>query len=323
MVPAYWGRRLPNFATTDSAGRRFEYHRDVTHGPTVLARGLDQEDVERLIAAIDGMATLLLIEALPGPPPAEHRYRELRDADGRIRAALFPDAKSGAEVLLADPAQRLIDRVAPDADGIRRLRNGLAILARAPGQERRATAPVMLLPNLLPAEQCRRLIAALEAGHREGTVAILGADGVARHVELPDRKRRRDLTLERNDPLYREVAAAFVERLMPELWKAWWIDRLRTEAFYVACYQSDRSDFFSAHRDNNLPGTANRRLAVSIELNDDYDGGGLVFPEYSDDRWRAPAGGGLVFSCSLMHEAVPVTAGRRYVLLAFLAAPPG
>ncbi|NQW09155.1 MAG: hypothetical protein HQ481_04640 [Alphaproteobacteria bacterium] len=44
-----------------------------------------------------------------------------------------------------------------------------------------------------------------------------------------------------------------------------------------------------------------------------------MFPEYSDDRWRAPAGGGLVFSCSLMHEAVPVIEGRRYVLLAFLA----
>lgn len=323
MVPAYWGRRLPNFATIDSAGRRFEYHRDVTHGPTVLARDLDQGAIGELLAAVDGKATLLLFEAPAGGPPAGSRFRELRDADGRIRAALFPEARPGAEILLADPAQRLMDRVAPDADGMRRLRDGLTLLTRPLGQERRATAPVMLLPNLLPAEQCRRLIAALEAGHREGTVAILGADGVARHVELPDRKRRRDLTLERDDPLYREVAAGFAGRLMPELWKAWWIDRLRTEAFYVACYQADRSDFFSAHRDNNLPGTANRRLAVSIELNDDYDGGGLVFPEYSDDRWRAPAGGGLVFSCSLMHEAVPVTAGRRYVLLAFLAAPPG
>ena len=108
---------------------------------------------------------------------------------------------------------------------------------------------------------------------------------------------------------------------MPELWKAWWIDRLQTEAFYVASYQAERGDFFSAHRDNNLPSTERRRIAVSIELSDDYEGGGLVFPEYSDDRWRAPAGGGLVFSCSLMHEAVPVTAGLRYVLLAFLAAP--
>ncbi len=194
-------------------------------------------------------------------------------------------------------------------------------LARPPAGERRATAPVMLLPNLLDPDLRRRLVEAFEVDHREGTVAILGSDGSARMVEMPDRKRRRDLTLERADPLYAEVAAALAARLMPELWKAWWIDRLRTEAFYVACYQADRNDFFAPHRDNNLPNTAHRRVAVSVELNDDYDGGGLVFPEYSDDRWRAPAGGGLAFSCSLLHEAVPVTAGRRYVLLAFLTAP--
>ena len=30
------------------------------------------------------------------------------------------------------------------------------------------------------------------------------------------------------------------------------------------------------------------------------------------------AGAGVVFSCSLLHEATPVTSGTRYVLLTFL-----
>jgi hypothetical protein len=31
-----------------------------------------------------------------------------------------------------------------------------------------------------------------------------------------------------------------------------------------------------------------------------------------------PTGGAVVFSCSLLHEAMPVTAGKRYAFLPFL-----
>jgi hypothetical protein len=33
--------------------------------------------------------------------------------------------------------------------------------------------------------------------------------------------------------------------------------------------------------------------------------------------YRPPAGGGVVFSCSLLHEALPVTEGRRFGLFTF------
>lgn len=318
MVPRHWGRRLPNFVGYDADGRRFEYHRDVVRGPTVFVAGCETPAVEAVVeatvATLGRRATVVVL--------GTGRYGDARvigDPDGRIRAAVFSDDEGG--LLLADADQRVIARAAPDAAGIALLAAALDTLARPPSAEHRSMAPVMLLPYLLDPAARGRLIAAFEAGKQEGTIAMLDADGRPQHVERPDRKRRLDLTLEHDGPLYGEVRAAIAERLMPELWKAWWVERLRTEAFYVACYQAERRDFFATHRDNNLPNTAHRRLAVSIELNDDYEGGGLVFPEYSDDRWRAPAGGGLVFSCSLLHEAVPVTAGRRYVLLAFLAAP--
>ena len=34
--------------------------------------------------------------------------------------------------------------------------------------------------------------------------------------------------------------------------------------------------------------------------------------------YRAPTGGAIVFSCSLLHEATPVTKGERFVILPFL-----
>jgi predicted 2-oxoglutarate/Fe(II)-dependent dioxygenase YbiX len=44
----------------------------------------------------------------------------------------------------------------------------------------------------------------------------------------------------------------------------------------------------------------------------------LRFPEYGDQRYRPGTGSAIVFSSSLLHEALHVTSGRRFVLLAFL-----
>ena len=65
---------------------------------------------------------------------------------------------------------------------------------------------------------------------------------------------------------------------------------------------------------------AHRRFAVSVNLNaEDFEGGTLRFPEFGDQRYCAATGAALVFSSSLLHEALPVTAGRRFVVLGFLS----
>ena len=76
---------------------------------------------------------------------------------------------------------------------------------------------------------------------------------------------------------------------------------------------------FRPHRDNTTFGTAHRRFAVTINLNaEEYEGGNLCFPEFGQRTYRAPTGGAIVFSCSLLHEALPVTSGKRYAFLPFL-----
>ena len=58
---------------------------------------------------------------------------------------------------------------------------------------------------------------------------------------------------------------------------------------------------------------------MSLFLNTgDYEGGFLHFPEFGSALYSAPAGGAVVFSCSMLHEATPVTAGRRFMFLPFL-----
>jgi predicted 2-oxoglutarate/Fe(II)-dependent dioxygenase YbiX len=132
-------------------------------------------------------------------------------------------------------------------------------------------------------------------------------------------KRRSDCAIE--DPaLQAALRDRLVRRLVPEIERAFQFRATRVERWLVACYdEADGGGFFNPHRDDNTRGTAHRRFACTINLNaEDYEGGDLRFPEYGPRRYRAPTGGAVVFSCSLLHEAMPVTRGRRYAFLPFL-----
>jgi predicted 2-oxoglutarate/Fe(II)-dependent dioxygenase YbiX len=61
-----------------------------------------------------------------------------------------------------------------------------------------------------------------------------------------------------------------------------------------------------------------RRFAVSINLNEDFEGGEVSFPEYAPRGFKAPRGAAIVFSCSLLHAVSRVTVGARYAFLPFL-----
>jgi predicted 2-oxoglutarate/Fe(II)-dependent dioxygenase YbiX len=131
-------------------------------------------------------------------------------------------------------------------------------------------------------------------------------------------KRRRDQEILdeglRNAAMFRTH-----DRLGPEIERAFQFKATRIERHIVACYDSTTGGYFNAHRDNTSKGTAHRRFAVSLNLNTgEYEGGKLCFPEFGRDTYEAPAGGAVVFSCSLLHAATPITRGRRYVYLPFL-----
>jgi predicted 2-oxoglutarate/Fe(II)-dependent dioxygenase YbiX len=87
----------------------------------------------------------------------------------------------------------------------------------------------------------------------------------------------------------------------------------------IGCYTGSRGGELHGHRDDSEPIGAHRRFATSINLNtEDYEGGELRYPEFGDQRYRPETGAAIVFSCSLLHEAMHVVSGTRYVLLAFL-----
>jgi predicted 2-oxoglutarate/Fe(II)-dependent dioxygenase YbiX len=90
------------------------------------------------------------------------------------------------------------------------------------------------------------------------------------------------------------------------------------ERYIIGCYYSATGGHFRPHRDDTTKGTAHREFALSINLNDDFDGGEVGFPEYGTRTFKPPAGGAVIFSCSLLHWVSPVTRGCRYAFLPFL-----
>ncbi|WP_091739603.1 2OG-Fe(II) oxygenase family protein [Phenylobacterium immobile] len=237
-------------------------------------------------------------------------------AIGRLYGALGEDNSEAPASILIDPSLRILA-----IDTITHIDQTLARLERLPPVEQHARAvlhaPVLIVPRIFEPELCRRLIGIYDADGGKESGVMREIDGRTVAV-LSDFKQRSDVTLE-DEALRVQLRNRLAQRLLPEIKKAFLHEATRIERYIVACYDSDSGGYFRPHRDNTTPATAHRQFAVSINLNaEEYEGGDLRFPEFGRRTYRPPTGGAVVFSCTLLHEATPVTRGRRYAFLPFL-----
>jgi predicted 2-oxoglutarate/Fe(II)-dependent dioxygenase YbiX len=56
---------------------------------------------------------------------------------------------------------------------------------------------------------------------------------------------------------------------------------------------------------------------MTLALNDDYEGGGICFPEYSPTVLPLEKYSAVIFPGSLFHEVQPIDRGKRYVVISF------
>jgi len=181
----------------------------------------------------------------------------------------------------------------------------------------RVQAPVIVLPRVFEPDFCASLIDLYEKGGGRETGFMRDVGGKTVEVMDPVHKRRTDYTIE--DPaLIRLLQQKVLRRVVPEIRKVHQFEATRMERYLVACYDSEIGGHFRAHRDNTTKGTAHRRFAISINLNSDFEGGEVSFPEYGGQSCKPPTGGAVIFSCSLLHAVSKVTRGKRYAFLPFL-----
>ena len=179
-------------------------------------------------------------------------------------------------------------------------------------------APVLVVPRIFEPEFCKRLIDYYHSTGGQPSGFMRQQDGRTVGIMDPKFKRRRDANIT-DQQLIQGARARISRRLVPEIWRAFQFKVTRIERDIVACYDAEEGGYFNAHRDNTTTGTAHRRFACTLNLNsEDYEGGTLKFPEYGDAEYKPPTGGACVFSCSMLHQAMPVLSGIRYVYLPFL-----
>jgi predicted 2-oxoglutarate/Fe(II)-dependent dioxygenase YbiX len=239
-------------------------------------------------------------------------------AVSRLYGAVLDDDPSHHQPfwLLLDPMLRVL-RHAPLAQAEAVIAT-LALLPPAASRTGAASrAPVLVLPGVFEPDLCRHLIGLYRTHGGEPSGFMLEVDGQTVAIADQSFKQRRDYQIS-HEPSRIAMRERIQIRLLPEVWKSFQFSATRLERYIVACYDSGEGGHFQPHRDNTTPGTAHRRFAVTINLNDDYEGGDLRFPEFGPHRYRGPVGGAVVFSCALLHEVTPMTRGTRYATVPFL-----
>jgi predicted 2-oxoglutarate/Fe(II)-dependent dioxygenase YbiX/peroxiredoxin len=219
--------------------------------------------------------------------------------------------------LLLDPMLRVIVHATLDrGEEIMRALAALPPVAEHAGVE--LNAPVLILPRVFEPEFCRHLIGLYNRHGGAESGFMVERDGKTEGKFDHGFKRRKDHVIE-DEEVRAEARRSIARRLAPEIRKAFQYRITRIERYIVACYDAETGGFFRPHRDDTMRGTAHRRFAVTINLNaEEFQGGELRFPEFGPRTYRAPTGGAVVFSCTLLHEATPVTAGKRFAFLPFL-----
>jgi predicted 2-oxoglutarate/Fe(II)-dependent dioxygenase YbiX len=310
----------PGFAFGNVAGRYILLAFLPHPGPErdaamALIRGhLDRfDDAEKLFFGI--LPDRASFDAAPDAPPQRWFLDEAGELC-RLYEAVDDNGELAPAWVVLDPSQRVMGS-APLHRGPFVLANfmgfGLPDLHAGPPMH----APVLIVPRILEPSICRELIELYRRDGGEPSGVMRERNGKT-YAVLDDFKKRRDAIIQ-DEALMREVRARLRLRLMPEIAKAFGFNVTKVERYIVACYSAEDGGYFRPHRDNTTPGTAHRKFACSINLNaEEFEGGDLRFPEYGMRTYRPPTGGAVVFSCSLLHEATPVTKGTRYATLPFL-----
>ena len=208
---------------------------------------------------------------------------------------------SGRVWIVLDPMLRVLEVIPFRADGtdVRQLVN---LLERLPPPSKylgfEASAPVLILPNVFEPEFCCHLINCYEAhgGRESGFMQEL--DGKPVEVHDPAWKRRKDYIIT-DEALIELIKARIGRRVGMMMQKVFHFTLSRMERHLIACYLAEDGGHFGPHRDDTVKATEHRRFAASINLNDDFDGGEVSFPEFGPRAFKAPIGAALIFSSSV------------------------
>jgi predicted 2-oxoglutarate/Fe(II)-dependent dioxygenase YbiX/peroxiredoxin len=240
---------------------------------------------------------------------ATRRYVTPDPAAGPLPAAVPPTA------FLISPSLQILEIIPmmEPAAFVGNIASRLGELLESPAGTQ--NAPVLVVPRIFDRSFCSQLVELYDAA---GGRTIGSIENKGKVVEQFDPKFRKRLDWHiADEPALQRARELLQRRLLPMVYRAFQFSTTRVERYLVGCYDAETGGYFRPHRDNTAPIVAHRRFAVTINLNEGYEGGYLSFPEFGHQTYRTSPGDAIVFSCSLLHEVTPITQNRRYAFLSF------
>lgn len=329
------GERVANFRRLDHTGKTHTLYLSHYGQPMVLIvlpaapDSVSSEVRDQLLADHPVWERVARLGLIPAPPEAGARFHEscpvsfpLLADDGAVCRYLAGDAGSDAvTALVLDTSLRLLRRVTLDSASDGFAGQVAAVYDDLPASDAkvmRDPAPVLILPRVFEPGLCDELIETFnrDGGQPSGVLYLEGEK--QRWQPNPDIKIRRDFTIQTPE-LADRVRKILGRKVIPEIQRVFSFQVTRHEPFKLVRYSADTGGYFRPHRDNVTKDVYYRRFAMTLNLNDtdSYQGGQLRFPEFGPHLYQPPRGGAIVFSCSLVHEAMDVSEGVRYAMLAF------
>lgn len=341
VQPLWPGALAMPFDTRDEQGRKIALADDHLSGQYLIMAFLSDPDHERTVPLLRSLAdledrfdganaTVLAISASSDATGNKARKRAagfpwpiIGDASGALFASygLHKGTDRADRLVLITPYRQIRTWFDLEEDAASALVTIMDILHNAQDAEEARWspphAPVLVVPNVFSPEECANLVQSVVTETpfmvrqpRPGEVAGNYRIPVYDHF----RQDRIDLIIKDRNTLAILDERIF-GRVVPMIKKAFAFDVTRREDLHIARYVGKREGITMGHRDNMEPPGAHRRFALSVSLNDDYEGGGITFGEFSPKAYRVPAGTAMVFSSSLLHEVQETTSGVRYNLI--------
>lgn len=328
------GDPAPWFSGVTMTGGRVDLHVDAGRWIVLCFLGsLADEAAQRVLVELlsEGEAFRpdhLVFLGIVREPPPEEVYGMLApiigpslnfiiDGDGSI-SRQYGAADTRRTIVLDPMLSAVADVRFDDAAGhdamIRNFIRGLP----APGDSVGVplVAPILIVPRVFEFDFCDYLIRLFDEVGGEDSGFLLDVDGQTRTVVDPALKRRQDMVI--SDPGLRELMRdRLARRVVPAMERYFRFAPTRADRYLVSAYSAETGGHFFRHRDDVNAGARHRRFAMSLGLNKDYEGGGIVFPEFGPQAYHPPVGGAVIFSTGMLHEVQKVTSGRRFVFVPF------
>ena len=335
--PLLAGDIAPACVLPAASGATIDLRGDTIAGAPLVVLFCPRFDAEAVAAAVAGFraaaaafaeagARVFAVTLAQARIAAEQNlpFPVLLDRDGKAFAAFSAAGRDAPTTVMLRPNYHVLrilkggdaDHAAAALDAVQALAAGRKPVLQGPHP------PVLVVPDVLSGEDCRRLIQVFETRGKTFVEPGHGDDNMTTDykMRIPEYGRgdRIDHWIVDKDTTG-FIDGRLASRLFPEIRKAFQYAITRRERMRIGHYTGARGGELHGHRDDSDAIAAHRRFAMSINLNiEECEGGELRFPEYGAQLYWPPTGAAIVFSSSILHEALEVRAGRRLVLLAFL-----